>query len=309
MSDRGEYRAIRRVLVDGKDFRKLPERARFVFLVLKLNLGPSGIETFEPEALVHTLAAQTGAKADQVRAALAALESSGWVRREDNVVWVVGQLTHDPHIRAVDTKHRKAIQRHVAGLPRLGIVRAFVDAHPEWFADIPEPCDGLPTVIEGPSEVHRSRKKEEGRRKEEEPNTEAADAARGEKAALAVAVEQVVSHRKALAPTSRPDDTQREQIKKALAWGYEVPDLCDALTGAFHDPWCQETGNHGIKYVLRDADTIDKYRARATGTNGKHGTRVELQYDDPFAPGYVGLMPNGDPSSLMLQMTAPGART
>lgn len=45
----------------------------------------------------------------------------------------------------------------------------------------------------------------------------------------------------------------------------------------------------------------------ATVPNGRGG-QVELQYDDPTAPGYVGLMPNGEMSDAMQRLTAPGGR-
>lgn len=294
MADRGEYRAIRRVLLDGKDFRKLPERARFVFLALKLNIGPSGIDTFEPEALVYTLAAQTGGKPDQIRVALDVLEHQGWVKREDNVVWIVGQLEHDPHVKQSDPKHRLGVQRHVSGLPRLAIVREYIEGHLEWFEGIEAPTKGLPDPddrpsmalarpSEGPSMGHRST--ENKNKPEDKPNT-------------AGAVEVVVAHRKALAPTSRPDEKQRGQVRKALGWGYDAPDLCIALSGAFGDAWCQKTGNHGILYVLRDAETIDKYISR-----GAVAAKAHAEATDPNSPEYVGPV-GGVPSEALLRMTS-----
>lgn len=315
MTDRGEYRAIRRVLLDGKDFRKLPERARFVFLALKLNIGPSGLETFEPDALVYTLAAQTGAKPDQIRVSLDLLELHGWLKREDNVVWVVGQLTHDPHVKPTDPKHRKGVQRHVAGLPRLAIVREFIESHPSWFEDMQGPTEGLPSraetslhpiegpseglarAIEGPSKGHRST--EDKREPENKPEPEApAGAASGGRTALTFAVEQVVAHRKSLAPSSRPDDKQRKQIKTALGWGYDAADLCIALSGAYGDAWCQKTGNHGILYVLRDSETIDKYISR-----GAVAAKAHADASDPSSPGYIGAV-NGVPSEALIRLTS-----
>lgn len=144
MSERGEYRAIRRVLLDGPDFQKLSERARWIFVVLKINLGPAGIDVFYPEALVAQLAAQSGAPAEGVRAAMDELEAHGWVAREANVVWIKGQLKNDPHVKQADKKHCKAIQRHVSGLPRLAIVAAFMLEHRGWFRDDTRPDGGPP---------------------------------------------------------------------------------------------------------------------------------------------------------------------
>jgi hypothetical protein len=160
VSDRGEYRAVRRVLLDGPDYQRLPERARHVFLVLKINLGPAGIEVWYPGELVARLSAQTGISAGGVQDALNALEADGWIAREANVVWVIGQLAHDPHVKQSDVKHRKMVQRHVEGLPRLPIVARYVLAHREWFTTDGSPTGGpsqaLAWAIEGPSEGHRS---------------------------------------------------------------------------------------------------------------------------------------------------------
>ena len=149
MADRGTYRAIKVVLLDGPDFQELPERARWVFLTLKMSLGPSGIEMHYPEALVHNISARTGADPDDVRSSLGVLEEHGWIIREGNVIWIAGQLKHDPGLKAENPKHRASIQKHVAGLPRLRIVRSFIDAHPEFFPPdeythpngYPEPSD------------------------------------------------------------------------------------------------------------------------------------------------------------------------
>ena len=79
MADRGTYRAIKVVFLDGPDFQQLPERARWVFLTLKMSLGPSGIEMHYPEALVHNISARTGADPDDVRSSLGVLEEHAWI--------------------------------------------------------------------------------------------------------------------------------------------------------------------------------------------------------------------------------------
>lgn len=149
MADRGAYRSIKVVLWDGPDFQELPERARWVFVTLKATFGPAGIEVHYPEALAHELAAKTGASLGAVKDSMDVLERQGWIRRERNVLWIVGQLKHEPALEASNKNHRKSIQRHVAGLPRIAIVRAFIVAHPEWFTDLDAPTDGYPKASEG----------------------------------------------------------------------------------------------------------------------------------------------------------------
>lgn len=145
-ADRGPYRAITGVLLDGPDFQLLPERARFAFIVTKINFGPAGIDVFYPHALAATVAAQTGmpfgAALEHVQPG-GTLHQAAWLEWEQNVVWVVGQLEHEPNMKPSDPKHRKSIQRHMMGLPHLPIVAQFIQAHAEWF---PFDAEGLDDV-------------------------------------------------------------------------------------------------------------------------------------------------------------------
>lgn len=133
MSERGQYRSVSTSLISGKDFRKLPERARWVFVVLKMNTGMAGIETWYHDEMVARVSSETGASAMQVCAAFNTLENAGWIKREDNVLWLVDHLTYDPHALVTNSKHRKSVQRHVAGMPHMAIVRAFIEHHAGWF--------------------------------------------------------------------------------------------------------------------------------------------------------------------------------
>ncbi|MHB1863404.1 MAG: hypothetical protein ACYCVL_10580 [Gemmatimonadaceae bacterium] len=152
-TDRGEYRSIRRVLLDGPDFQRLSASERHVFLTLKLTAGPVGLEVEYEEATVVRLAAQTGIEPSVVRRAMAGLVASGWVRREANVFWVVGHIDHEPSRNSNDPKHRKSVQRYVNSLPRLEIVADFIVAHAEWFPadEYKAPAKGHGSPTEGPS--------------------------------------------------------------------------------------------------------------------------------------------------------------
>lgn len=83
------------------------------------------------------------------------------------------------------------------------------------------------------------------------------------------------------------------------------------------------TGKHGADETLRrwriclaakgDYATPEELAAKwdryaVEMVPGTSEPAVELQYDDPAAPGYVGLMPNGDMSPLMQQLTDPAPR-
>lgn len=158
MSERGSYRSIPCALLAGGDFRRLSERSRWIFVVLKMNMSAAGIDIWYPDELHARLAAESGASIDQVRLTLDILEHEDWIRREDNVLWVVNHITHDPHQRETNPKNRKGIQRHIAGLPHIPLVRAFVGAYPEWFPPIEARSMGLAWALERPSKAPRSTK-------------------------------------------------------------------------------------------------------------------------------------------------------
>lgn len=123
MADRGSYRSIHTVIIDGPDFQALKPGAKLVWYTLKLTLGASGIDVVP--SLVGTLMERTGAELKHVEKGLAQLVAEGWVQVERNVVWMVDGLKHDPHISLDNQNHRIQIARHLNGLPRLAIVDAF----------------------------------------------------------------------------------------------------------------------------------------------------------------------------------------
>lgn len=131
VSERGEYRSIRTVLIDGPDYQALSPEAKLVFLTLKLQLGPSGIGVLNGAR--YALADQTGYMPEVVGAALAELQESTWIRSERNVFEIVGGIDHEPSIQPTNINHRKSIVSHMAGLPNLPLVAAFRSSHPEWI--------------------------------------------------------------------------------------------------------------------------------------------------------------------------------
>jgi hypothetical protein len=172
--ERGQYRAIPSVLLDGKDFRALSANARWVFVALKLNLGPAGIEVHYRRALAEQLAEQTGLSTNAVTCALNDLEAAEWIERDENIVWVVRQLEFEPNMKPADSKHRTSIQRHALGLPRLPIVARFIATYPAWF---PEgeftPPQGLTRPSEGPTKALVTTEDREPRTEDREPSVAA----------------------------------------------------------------------------------------------------------------------------------------
>lgn len=158
MSERGEYRAIARALIDGPDFQRLPANANHIFLLLKLNFGAAGIEVWYPDELLARLCRQSAMNRDQVSAALDILEREGWVKRTDNVVWIVGQLEFDPHMAVSNPKHRLFIARQVAGLPHIDLVREFVARNTAWFEGIDRVSNGIAWAFDRVSKGSRKAK-------------------------------------------------------------------------------------------------------------------------------------------------------
>lgn len=131
MSARGDYRAIYTVLWNGPDWQRLPAEARLVWLALKGNCGPTGIACLP--AVEHQVARWTGLDVPAVSRAFAILSTQGWMVSASDVVWVRGGITYEPSRHVGNANHRQAARDHVAGLPHVPIVAAFVREHPDWF--------------------------------------------------------------------------------------------------------------------------------------------------------------------------------
>ena len=107
-NDRGEWRPIYEVLVDGRDWQQLSTEARLVWFVLKLRCRAAGIRLIP--ALRHALVAWTGMPFERVEEALLELAGTGrpfegpskggtaprdtekhpWVSYEGDIIWVRG---------------------------------------------------------------------------------------------------------------------------------------------------------------------------------------------------------------------------
>lgn len=176
MAERGLYRSIPVVLFDGPDFQRLSGVARAVFLCLKCSIRVHGLEVQYRAALVPVLAYRTGFAVPDVERALDELLSARprpWIRWQGNVLWVIGQLEHDPHVNVANEKNRIGVREHLKGMPRVPIVAEFIRAHVDWVRvghgkdwlgtpvdpalqwAFDAPPDGIDTPSEGPSEADR----------------------------------------------------------------------------------------------------------------------------------------------------------
>lgn len=148
---RGTYRGIFTALLDDPDYQRLSSDARLVLLTLRLcsQAGVAVIFRLYPAVVAE----QTGLTVAAVERALAELEKlpspeRPWIHREGGVVWVRNGLRHDPNVSVGYDKHRTAILRAVAGLPRLSIVRKFCRYYDLGWP-IERPSKGLRKAIEG----------------------------------------------------------------------------------------------------------------------------------------------------------------
>jgi len=153
--DRGEYRSVYIVLLDGPDYQRLSPAARLVFLTLKLTAGSTGLLVYPGAA--HVLAERTGHTPAEVEAALVELEQApgDWLQRDGNMVWVVRQLEFEPSLSRSNANHRGWLEAHIRGLPRLPIVTRFKDRYADWFP-VPEgvASNGVPSPLQADTPSH-----------------------------------------------------------------------------------------------------------------------------------------------------------
>jgi hypothetical protein len=127
----GSWRSFRMKLFHGRDFRKLTPTAKLVFFFLKGIAGRYGV-LIEYDSAAK-LAAMTGLSRDEVETALVELETEvadratgkTWVEREENVIWVVDGLKHEPAFRADNWPHCRGLVDHLASFPNLPILQRF----------------------------------------------------------------------------------------------------------------------------------------------------------------------------------------
>lgn len=233
--ERGAYRSITRALLDGPDFQALTGVARSVFLALKIDFGPAGIEVHYPEALLWQLSHQSGWTCEQCAAALDELEAAGWIMREANVVWIVDQLTFEPSMTPGNRKHRTAIQTHVAGLPRLGIVGAFIKHYSAWFDDAERLSIPYPEFVREPGKGIDTPKTEDRDRR---PKTEVPAAG---------------------ATGSRPrDGVPAWPARLAAVWGAQVGHIAPGRVGKALKATVDEHGIDPVERALRGYIAVRK---------------------------------------------------
>jgi hypothetical protein len=289
MSSAASYRAIPRALLDKPRFQRLGERERLLLLVLKLNVATAGIEVRYEDELLPRLARQTGAKPRAIRQSLAVLEREGWLRRARDMIWLVGHLDDDPHASVRNDRHRIGIQRHVAALPPVALVRDFIQANSRWFENVDAERfagEGYPasspdaSTVALPTHGNATRMAIDGYGKHDDENEDENEnnnprlfakderkpdrCTRPAKGAITPtpAEQSVIDAYKAAHPLSRPgSDAHIRLIRRQLGDGYAAHELIEAIEGNMLDEWAVQKGKHELTWVLRNRDNIDRYRS------------------------------------------------
>lgn len=143
MGSRGSYRGIYTAMIDDPDYQRLTANDRLVLLTARLcsQASIAAIFRYYPGVLM----AQTGLTSAELTKAIAQLHAARWIDHEYPVLWIRNGLRFDPSIRLADEKHRKAVEKQVAGLPRLAVVLRFCD-----YYDLPRPFEAPSEVLSSP---------------------------------------------------------------------------------------------------------------------------------------------------------------
>lgn len=161
MSDRGSYRAIHSVTVDSPEFIDMGWQGQLVWFHLKLRLGPSGIGVLPAiEAVLgEATGGDRGCHPDTIRQGITDGMNAGFLVRERNVLWLRNALKFEPSMSLKNENHRKRIQKHIAGLPKLKIVNDFADYYGlDRPFEIECHPDGIPQPIPDQGEREEQRK-------------------------------------------------------------------------------------------------------------------------------------------------------
>jgi hypothetical protein len=153
MKARGAYRATFESIDDDRDWRKLSPLAKATFDTLKRRLGQYGINIVALETLPRIV----NCSAADMDGAFAELEAPkpgrehGWIRREEDVVWIVNGLRFEPTLFVEGLKpnenHRMGAARHgrqLHQLTRASIVSEFMAYY--GLVDVADPAksDAIP---------------------------------------------------------------------------------------------------------------------------------------------------------------------
>jgi len=169
LDGRGIYRAIYTSLWDDPDFRKLTPNEKLVFFNLRTSplTNMPVIYPFYIEAIEK----QTGLTKKIIQRAMDTLSDTQWIALQEGIVWVKKGLKFDPNIVLTNEKHFIAIKNIILSLPKLQIVRDFIDF---YKIKIPYPIPSLKGIEYpmGYKEPEKEKEKEPEKEKEKDSKEE-----------------------------------------------------------------------------------------------------------------------------------------
>ncbi len=136
-TDYGAYRRIGTGLVLDFDFQDLSAHAQLALFQIKLALGGEGIGEYDATMLRRRCPALT---LDEAEDAMGQLERTGWIHQERGYCWIVNGLRYDG-LNPRNPKHRTAVERHLATLPKLQMITEFRRHYAWWLAGEDGPAD------------------------------------------------------------------------------------------------------------------------------------------------------------------------
>lgn len=132
---RGDYRPIYAVLLDSPEYEDLSRDGSALLIAVKLSLGPSGIGVLSTDLLMRR---SKLSGLEDFAAARDELIATGWIQVERHVWWLRNGLRFEPTMSLENDNHRKSIERHLLGLPKLAIVNRMAA-----YYGLPEPFPTL----------------------------------------------------------------------------------------------------------------------------------------------------------------------
>lgn len=177
-------------------------------------------------------------------------------------VWVVelGFIQTGGPLKALD-KRVVQLRKQYQTLPGVFYLSSFYEKYQSAYHLMPSPDELHPNIIpiEDPSMVLRSKKKNKKKENKKEKNKEISENVLGPH-------ELIFNHWKETMnqPQAILDKNRHKIITMALAAGFNVEQLCQAITGCSRTPY--NMGNNpekqrfdGLKIIFRDAEQIERF--------------------------------------------------
>lgn len=150
--DRGDHRVLYTSILQDEEFHSLSVLAKWLFIELKLRLGPSGIGLVRVGVLAESVSCETA----EIEVALDELvrpkegNEHGWIIREGTAIWIVRGLHFEASLTPNNDKHWKPIRHAVKALGDRPIASRYREYYREWFTgSTPNSSDTVSDTVSG----------------------------------------------------------------------------------------------------------------------------------------------------------------